>query len=133
MIEKGCIVKPYIGVSVMSVSGEAIGYGLPEGASVQDVVKDGPAAQAGLEQNDIITEANGQAVKSSSDLVDIIRACTPGQEISLKIYRQGETMELNLTVGEQVQSALEPAASQASAQQPSSNPGVYGFPWNFFG
>ena len=55
IIENGYITKPYIGVSVAEVSRETQSYGLPKGAAVRDVAEDGPAAAAGLEENDIIT------------------------------------------------------------------------------
>ena len=50
IIETGSITKPYIGVTVSSVSSEAQGYGLPTGAAVRSVEADSPAAKAGLEE-----------------------------------------------------------------------------------
>ena len=135
IITNGYIVKPYIGVSVSTVSNEATGYGLPGGASVQQVVEGGPAEKAGLQENDIITAVNGTEISSSGELVEIVGNCAPGDELTLSVYRQGETLELTLTVGEQSKSALEATSNQQSQQQTSPNygGGFFGFPWGFFG
>ena len=103
IMEKGYYAKPYIGVSVADVSEESQGYGLPKGASVREIVADSPCEQAGLKINDIITHVNGQEISGSSELVAIVRNCKPGDTMKLTVYRMGQTIELTLTVGEQVQ------------------------------
>ena len=135
IITNGYIVKPYIGVSVSTVSNEATGYGLPGGASVQQIAEGSPAEKAGLQVNDIITAVNGTEISSSGELVEIVGNCAPGDELTLSVYRQGETLELTLTVGEQSKSALEATSNQQSQQQTSPNygGGFFGFPWGFFG
>ena len=108
IIEKGYISTPYIGVSVTDVSEETQAYGLPQGAAVKSVVEGSPAQQAGLQTNDIITAVDGTAITGSSDLVTYVGQCEIGQELTLSVYRQGATIELTLTVGENIQSALIP-------------------------
>ena len=132
IIEKGYIVKPYIGVSVTTVSSEMVSYGLPQGAAVKVVSEDSPAAASGLKVNDIITAINGEEITTSSELVKIVSACQPGDEMTLTVYRQGESeqLTLTLTVGEQQKSALADTASSSAQQQQSS--GSYGgFPFGF--
>ena len=135
IITNGYIVEPYIGVSVSTVSNEATGYGLPGGASVQQIAEGSPAEKAGLQVNDIITAVNGTEISSSGELVEIVGNCAPGDELTLSVYRQGETLELTLTVGEQSKSALEATSNQQSQQQtmPNYGGGFFGFPWGFFG
>ena len=132
IIEKGYIVKPYIGVSVTTVSSEMVSYGLPQGAAVKSVSENSPAAACGLKVNDIITAINGEAVTTSSELVKIVSASQPGDEMTLTVYRQGESelLTLTLTVGEQQKSALADPTSSTQQQQQSS--GSYGgFPFGF--
>lgn len=105
IIEKGYIAKPYIGVMVDDVSEEAIAYGLPKGAAVRSVTEDGPAAKAGLQENDIITKVNGTEISGSEDLVKAVGDLEVGKEIVLTVYRQNETLELTLTVEEKIQQA----------------------------
>lgn len=124
IIENGYISKPYIGVSVLDVSAETQLYGIPAGVSVQSVVEDSPAAEAGLQTGDIITEVNGTAV-SSSELIDLIGNCNVGDQLILIIYRQGDTLEITVTIGEQIQSAL--ANEEAQQNQQSGQTG--GYPW----
>ena len=132
IIEKGYIAKPYIGVSVTSVSSETQSYGLPKGAAVKAISEDSPAEKAGLQINDIITEANGTAIESSDDLVRLVGDLYDGAELKLTVYRQGETVELTVIVGEKIQSALGSEDDQAKVQQQSSQrqfsfPGFFNF------
>ena len=101
IIIKGYYSKPYIGVSVGTVSSETQGYGLPQGASVQVVAENSPAAAAGLMVNDIITHINGNEITGSSDVVRIVAKSAVGDTLKLTVYRKGNTHELTLTVGEQ--------------------------------
>ena len=134
IIEKGYIEKPYIGVSVISVSDETQKYGLPQGAAVQSLTDDGPAKAAGLQVNDIITKVNDTEITSSNDLVKTIGACKPGDRITLTLYRQGQTMEISLEVAQKIQSATAAAASESSSQsQQNQNRGYSGQLPGFFG
>ena len=135
IIETGSITKPYIGVTVCSVSSEAQGYGLPTGAAVRSVEADSPAAKAGLEENDIITEVDGTAINSSTELVNYVGEKTPGDELTFKVYRQGEELELTVTIGEKTQSAMPTTttddAQQSQQSQGQSQQGGQLFPWGF--
>ena len=133
IIEKGYIEKPYIGVSVISVSDETQKYGLPQGAAVQSLTDDGPAKAAGLQVNDIITKVNDTEITSSNDLVKTIGACKPGDRITLTLYRQGQTMEISLEVAQKIQSATAAAASESSQSQQNQSRGYSGQLPGFFG
>ena len=124
IIEKGYISKPYIGISVLDVSAETQAYGIPAGAAVQSVTENSPAAQAGLQRGDVITAVDGKAM-TSTELVSFISSASVGQQIVFSVYRQGETLEITATVGEQIQSALNEQQEQQQTQQ--SYPG--NFPW----
>ncbi len=129
IIENGYIAKPYIGVSVDDVSEETQSYGLPQGAAVKSVTQDSPAEKAGLQVNDIITKVGDTEISGSKDLVDVVGAASVGDQLVLTVYRQGQTIEVTVTVGEEVQSAL--AEEESGTQQSPSNQG--GFPWGFGG
>ena len=136
IIKNGYIVKPYIGVSVEDVSSEMTSYGLPTGAVVRSVTDGAPAAQAGLQANDIITAVDGAEITGSNDLVQIVTAKKAGDTLKLSVYRQGQTLELTVTVAEQKQSAQAGSSdTQQSQQQDQSQQqqqgGGYSFPWGF--
>ena len=127
IIENGYIAKPYIGVQVTDVSEESQSYGLPQGAAVKGVVEDSPAEKAGLQSGDIIIKVNDTEITGSSDLVDLIGAAQSGDVLNLTVYRQGETLELTLEVGEQIQDAI--AQTDPQTQQQQSSQGSY--PWSY--
>lgn len=122
IIEKGYVSKPYVGVSVATVSEETQMYGLPQGASVQQIVENSPAAEAGLQINDIITHVNGNEIASSNDMVAAVRNAAIGDELKLTVYRMGKTVEVTVTVGEQKTSVQEQEQTQNQNQGQSQRP-----------
>lgn len=123
IIEKGYISKPYIGVSVGNVSNEMLNFGLPEGAVIQSVMEGSPAESAGLRANDIVTMANGTEITSSSALKAYISDAEIGDVLTLTVYRQGETIEIRVTIAEQQQSAIR---DSSTPQEQNGNPVL---PW----
>jgi serine protease Do len=105
IIEKGYVSKPYIGISAITVGKDMQGYGLPEGASVQSITEGSPADSAGLRKNDIITHVGKEPIATSSQLVGFIQEAKVGDVLKFTVYRQGGTIELSVTVGEQIQPA----------------------------
>ena len=128
IIEKGYISKPYVGVSVSDVNQQTQLYGIPAGAAVQAVSDGSPAAEAGLQAGDVITRVNGTEITGSSDLVSLVSASSIGDTLTMTVYRQGSTMELTVTVGEQVQSALANEQTQQAASGSQSG-GWNGYPF----
>lgn len=127
IIEKGYVAKPYIGVMVSDVSDEAISYGTPAGAAVVSVTEGGPAEKAGLQANDIITAADGKEISGKSGLSSIIADCAAGDKLTLSVYRQGQTLTVTVTVGEQTTSALANQQQQQQQQQQQTRPDIFGF------
>jgi S1-C subfamily serine protease len=71
-----------------------------EGAVVREVLADTPAAEVGLQANDIITAVNGEPVDAERTLLNRIIAYEPGDTITLTVLRGGETLELEVTLVE---------------------------------
>ena len=129
IIEKGYIASPYIGVSVLDVSEEMKLYGIPAGIAIQSVAEGSPAEAAGVKVGDVITAVNDTAMDSNA-LVDFVGSSGVGDELSLAIYRQGETLTITITVGEQIQSALANEETQQTQTMPQ---GQFVQPGNPFG
>ena len=129
IIENGYVAKPYIGVNVSDVSEETMGYGLPAGAAVKAVSEDSPAEKAGLQVNDIITAVNGKEISGRTGLSEVVGAASVGDTLTLTVYRQGNTISVDVTVGEQIQSALANEDNRQSEQQSGygSLPDFFGF------
>ena len=118
IIEKGYVSKPYIGVSVTTVSAETQSYGLPKGAAVKEVTEDSPAEKAGLQVNDIITHVNGKEIADQTELVMLIGNAAVGDTLEFTVYRKGTTEQITITVGEQIQSATQEENTQAQSPIP---------------
>ena len=118
IIEKGYVSKPYVGLSVTTVSTETQSYGLPKGAAVKTVAADSPAAKAGIQVNDIITHIGGKEISGSSELVSIVGKAAVGETLVFTVYRQGKNADITVTVGEQIQSAQNQQNAQTQNQRP---------------
>lgn len=67
------------------------------GAHVVRIVPDSPAARAGLQPGDVITEIDGVAVADFQQLTKEISKCQPGQSVKAKVMRQNNPLELTVT------------------------------------
>ena len=101
LIDSGKVIRPRMGVTVVSIDGpeEAMKRFPPAGAQVVTVETGAPAEKAGLIVNDVITEVNGIRVRSASDVVNAIDKCEAGQAVKLKVYRYNYDTDGNLTKG----------------------------------
>ena len=70
---------------------------------------------------------NDTEITSSNDLVKLVRASNPGDTLTVTVYRQGETLELTITVGRQVQSANESTVTESSQSSQNLYDGIQGF------
>jgi serine protease Do len=69
------------------------------GAVVGKVLADSPAAKAGLKQNDVITEINGQRVEGTAQFRRMIREIPAGRSVHLTVWRDGRSQTINATLG----------------------------------
>jgi len=70
------------------------------GALVREVIPNSPAARAGLQVGDVITGINDVPVDADHPLTMVLSDFKPGQRVTLKIWRAGQTRTLDLTLGE---------------------------------
>jgi S1-C subfamily serine protease len=68
------------------------------GALVQNA--SGPAAQAGVQQGDVITAFNGTAITGEDDLLTALAHQKPGTTVTLTVDRNGSTSSVHVTLGE---------------------------------
>jgi S1-C subfamily serine protease len=97
----GSFAMPYLGVRYQMIDRQtAIMNKLPEGAYVESVVEGSPAEKAGIETDDVIVEVNGQKISTASgqDLATRVADLQIGQEVDVKLWRDGQEMTLKLTV-----------------------------------
>ncbi len=126
IMKYGKVTRGWMGVGIQDVSAPvAKAYGVPanQGAIVSDVQSGSPAAKAGLQRGDVITELNGQGVTGSNDLKLKIGELRPGTAVHLKIMRNGKLQDVTMTLGEEPKSGQERAGG-GGPQQPGLMQGV---------
>lgn len=99
--ETGQFNRPFIGVAYTMISPQsAAANDVPQGAFVQEVVEGSPAQAAGLQEGDIITKVDGQAVRDENGgLAGSIAGNQVGDQISVEYFRNGETTQVEITLG----------------------------------
>ncbi len=63
------------------------------------IVPDSPAAKAGLKENDVVTEINGQRVEGAAQFRRMIHEIPAGRSIQLTVWRDGRTQAISATLG----------------------------------
>ena len=97
--------RPVIGIGGRTVTErDAKAYDLKVGVYVASMTADSPAYMAGIKIGDIITECEGNKIKTVDDLNEIKNKHQVGDTITLKVYRQGKTIDIKLVLGEEAPS-----------------------------
>ncbi len=91
---------PYLGISGFTIDDNTAKlFSLPEmGVFVKNVVPEGAADNAGIQPNDVITSFDGQPVPDIDTLQELIKDCEVGDKVPVILYRDGETVELDVTL-----------------------------------
>lgn len=103
ILAHGKVVRGYIGVHVQDVTPEiAKQFGLNQnrGVLIGDVSPDTPGGRAGLRRGDVIVALNGQETSDANQLRLEISQTPPGTPVKLKLWREGKTQDVTLTLGE---------------------------------
>ena len=102
LVTQGHVEHPYIGISFQPVDPQVAGAlnltNATQGAVVMQVEAASPADRAGLQQNDVITAINGQAVDQDHQLVSVLFTHKPGETVTLSVLRNGKQSEIKLTL-----------------------------------
>ena len=125
--------RAYLGATIGSLNAsmaQQYRYDITEGAFVYSVEDGGPADQAGLQLGDVITAIDDTEITSLDDLTAARKSYTAGDTCTLTVYRQGETITLQLTWG--AAPAEQQAESQSQTQQDNSQSGGYIDPNDLF-
>lgn len=109
--------QAYLGVSVKDLdSTTASYYSLPVGCYVASVTEGSCSQKAGVKSGDIITALNDTEVPSYTDLAAALKKHKAGEQVTLTVYRAGQTVKLNVTLDEkQPESKSSSSETQSSA------------------
>ena len=127
--------KAYLGATIGTLTSgmaQQYRYDISQGAFVYSVEDGSPAAAAGLQLGDVITAIDGTEITSLEDLTAAKKGYAAGDTSTLTVYRQGETITLELTwgaVSADQQSAMQ---GQTEQDQNTQNGGGYTNPYDLF-
>lgn len=127
--------KPYMGITGVTMSASvAQQYGVTNavlGVYVATVEDGSCSAKAGLQPGDIITAMDEDDVVTFQDLEAAKATHQAGDTVTLTVFRNGEKLELSLTLDEQPRETVTDTSSQQQ-QQPQQNNQYYGWPFGGF-
>jgi serine protease Do len=116
----GKVSRGWLGVQIQEVTpaiAASLGLQGEHGAMVAVVTPNGPGAEAGLKQGDVILSFNGSELKQLRDLPRLVAATAPGTKAALNVWRNGRSTELHTTIAEAPENPR--VASTSGEQQPS--------------
>ena len=90
---------------------------------IAEVEKDSPAEKAGIQQGDIITAIEGKEVKSVSELNNIKNNYDVGSEVTLKVTRKKESLDVKVTL--EAPKKTEEKETQKNVQQQYNNQSIF--------
>lgn len=108
IIQNNSADRAYIGIYSVNITPDvAKEYNLPvsngaylySNAQYSAIIKDSPAAKAGLKDKDIITKVNGVKIGSGGNISSLLGEYMPGETVKLTILRDGKEQAIDITLG----------------------------------
>ena len=101
LIAKGAVERGYLGVSISPIDGDMaakLGVKDKKGALVTEVMPGTPAAEAGVQELDVIVGFDGAAVDGPRSLQEVVERSGIGQKHKVAVLRDGKPVELSVSV-----------------------------------
>ena len=120
LMTHGKVRRAYLGIQIQPLtSALAKSFELPgvEGAAITKITKGSPAADAKLQEDDVILELDGKKVSTTQSLQLVVERLEPGKTYKASIVRGGKKLEVPITVREMPEGFL------AGSKNPSLNGG----------
>jgi S1-C subfamily serine protease len=104
LLERGSVTRGYLGMQVATAfePADALKLGLDrvQGALVEAVYPETPAATAGLRANDVVLQVDSVTIRNENHLINLISTLSAGQTIRLQIWRDRKAQTLDAVVGD---------------------------------
>ena len=123
LIEKGTVVRGYLGVVIQNVDerlAKSLKIPTTKGALIAQIGEGGPADRAGLEVGDFIVSINDRRIEDMNDLRNTVAALEPDKSYPFVLYRDGKKRTIKVAVAEQPEDMagafreVEPGTTQAT-------------------
>ncbi len=119
----GEVRRGWIGVRIQDVTddlAEGLGMERAQGALVAGVTDGGPAAEAGMQDGDVVVEFDGRPVETMRDLPRVVADTPPGDTVDVVVMRDGDRVTLQVEVGlledEETKVAAAPSDEEAEEE-----------------
>jgi S1-C subfamily serine protease len=104
LLEKGTVARGYLGLQVApsfeAADATRLGLDRAQGALVESIYPETPAAAAGLKPGDVVLEIDGTAIRDENHFINTIAALTAGQRVRLKVWRDRQALAVEAVVGD---------------------------------
>jgi S1-C subfamily serine protease len=103
LVATGKAVHPYLGINYVPLNpaiAAQLGIDQVAGIVIAQVASGSPAADAGLQVKDVVSEVDGVALKGESDFAQIVSTHQPGDVLTLTVLRGSQKLSLELTLGQ---------------------------------
>ena len=103
IMQKGYFSRPYMGITWQQITPDiAARYALPVqwGVYVTKVDANGPAGQAGLQPNDMITKIGDTALDQDHSFINTLFLYKPGDQVAVDYVRDGQNLQAQVKLGE---------------------------------
>jgi len=107
LLEKGSVSRGYLGMQLADsfepTTALKLGLDRVQGALVETVYPETPAAAAGLRANDVVLQLDGASIRNENHLINMISVQPAGKKVRLQVWRERHTVALEATVGDWTQ------------------------------
>ena len=103
ILKDGRVVRGWLGISLLPAKQDNILEPAQKGVVVADVLREGPAAKAGLKRGDVILSVNGEQITSPSHLINYVALQAPNSTVVVAVKRGDESLSVDVVIGERKQ------------------------------
>lgn len=100
ILKDGRVIRGWMGISLVPPTQEDVLQPRQTGVVVADVLRNGPAAQAGIKVGDRIVKVNQEDISSTSHLINYVALQAPDSTIQVEVMRGEQKVDLTVKVGE---------------------------------
>lgn len=114
--DNGAVERGWLGVTIQSVTediADSLGLNEAEGALVSKVLPDSPAAEAGLQQGDVIVALDGQRIGKLKTLPRLVAEAETGKPATVTVWRDGREKDVTVTIGRMPEETASLMAAEA--------------------
>jgi S1-C subfamily serine protease len=104
LLDKGVVSRGYLGLQVApsfeSADAQKLGLERLQGALVESIYPETPAAISGIRKGDVVLQIDGIVIRNENHFINVISSMDPGRQIKLRIWRERVAKEITAVVGD---------------------------------